>query len=1161
MANKQFKVPINLVNLASDPGTASEGDIYYNTTSDVVRVYANGAWASVGSGGGSASDSFKTIAVTGQDSVVADSSTDTLNLVAGTNVSIATNATTDSITINSTGAYTSVDSITYPDYITFDTTPETIPTAAGSLFWDSGDGLPKAILNANVELGIGQEQVAIVKNATGSTIAKGKVVYINGAAGQRPTIALSDADTEATSSKTLGITAESISNGAEGFVTTFGVLRGVNTNGLTEGAAVWLSSTAGYYTTTVPAEPAHSVFLGYVVKAHATAGEIFVNIQNGYELTELHGVVIDGTPADNEVLAYDTTSGLWINQTAVEAGLIDTSATAQTKSGNLTLTGTNSIYDTREYLYAVNDEGETVSALSAVVFNGVSSGVPKFKRADADQIGQSGVVGLTTASIASGATGTIITRGIIDGVNTASYADGQILYISTGGLITGTRPTGTTSRIHKIAKVIIADELAGKIYVLGTIEEDIPNLENLKIWIGNSSDAPTETTLNTTIVPEGTNLYYTDERAQDAVGNSVGSGLSYNDSTGAISNTGVLSIIGTANEIDILGTNTEIQIGIPNSPIFVTPNIGVATATSINGTTIPSSKTLVVTTDIGTSVQAYDADLSSIAALTGTSGILTTNGSGTWSVDTNTYSTTAHNHSVNSLSNVVITGTPSDGQAIVWDTTTSKWVNETVTQDLSSYAPLASPTFTGTVTIPAGASISGYLTTDSAATNYQPLDADLTAIAALSADGVLKKTSGTWGMDATAYAPLSGATFTGNIAVNNGTSTEITTTGTTAKLFHSNATTIEIGHAATTISIGDIAHTGTTTINNNLAVYGSITFSQGASSLSATTIQIDDTMISLADANTADILDIGFFAGYRQSSTDYHTGLVRDASDSGKWKLFAGVTAQPTDTVDFTSATYGTLKIGALEVTDGSTTRINLGLAVGTDVQAYNSTLAAVAGGTYTGDDSITTVGTISSGTWNGTTIGYAYGGTGLTTLGTAGQVLKVNSGATGLEWGTASGGSSFTNSSELAGLLSDETGSGYAVFSESPTFTGTVSVDETKIKTTSTALTSTAATAETIATIPIPSGKEIVSAECLVLLSSTNDGTYYTSKCLIFGGTVAGVSTELITEYAIMGDMLATLSADKVGTNLELKVTVAAYTGVTAKVISIALSADNGAT
>jgi hypothetical protein len=320
MASKKFLNPINLVNLADDPSSPVEGEIYYNTTSDTVKVYANGAWASIGSGG-SASDSFKTISVTGQSSVVADSSTDTLSLVAGTNVSITTDAIADSITINSTGNFTSVDSITYPDYITFDTTPETVPTATGSIFWDDGDGLPATVLNANVTIGLGQEQVALVKNATGASIAKGKVVYINGAAGQRPTIALSDADTEATSSKTFGLTAESIADGAEAFVTTFGVLRGVNTLGLTEGAALWLSSTAGSYTTTVPAEPAHSVFLGYVVKAHATAGEIFVNIQNGYELTELHGVIIDGTPADNEVLAYDSTSGLWINQTAAEAGL------------------------------------------------------------------------------------------------------------------------------------------------------------------------------------------------------------------------------------------------------------------------------------------------------------------------------------------------------------------------------------------------------------------------------------------------------------------------------------------------------------------------------------------------------------------------------------------------------------------------------------------------------------------------------------------------------------------------------------------------------------------------------------------------------------------------------------------------------------------------
>lgn len=48
---KKFLTPINVTNLSSDPVSANEGDIYYNTASDALRVYANGSWSNVSSGG------------------------------------------------------------------------------------------------------------------------------------------------------------------------------------------------------------------------------------------------------------------------------------------------------------------------------------------------------------------------------------------------------------------------------------------------------------------------------------------------------------------------------------------------------------------------------------------------------------------------------------------------------------------------------------------------------------------------------------------------------------------------------------------------------------------------------------------------------------------------------------------------------------------------------------------------------------------------------------------------------------------------------------------------------------------------------------------------------------------------------------------------------
>jgi hypothetical protein len=154
----------------------------------------------------------------------------------------------------------------------------------------------------------------IVRNSTGTTLTKGTVVYLSGATGNRPNAVLSQAHTEATSSKTIGIVVANITNNSDGYVAVNGTLHNLDTSAFTAGDAVWLSAaTAGAMTSTIPAEPNHTVFIGYIARSHPTQGRIVILIQNGYELNELHGVQIS-SEANNDLLVYETSTTLWKNK-------------------------------------------------------------------------------------------------------------------------------------------------------------------------------------------------------------------------------------------------------------------------------------------------------------------------------------------------------------------------------------------------------------------------------------------------------------------------------------------------------------------------------------------------------------------------------------------------------------------------------------------------------------------------------------------------------------------------------------------------------------------------------------------------------------------------------------------------------------------------------
>lgn len=161
--------------------------------------------------------------------------------------------------------------------------------------------------------------VTLVRNRTGATIPAGSVVYINGATGNRPTIALASALMESTSSKTFGITSTAIDNNSTGYVVTVGELVNVDTSAFTEGQLLWLGNTAGSIVTTPPAEPSHYVFIGYCVRSHPNFGILEIRIANGFEIDELHDVSA-GSPSDGDVLQYVSSTGLWTKTSSINFG-------------------------------------------------------------------------------------------------------------------------------------------------------------------------------------------------------------------------------------------------------------------------------------------------------------------------------------------------------------------------------------------------------------------------------------------------------------------------------------------------------------------------------------------------------------------------------------------------------------------------------------------------------------------------------------------------------------------------------------------------------------------------------------------------------------------------------------------------------------------------
>ena len=353
--------------------------------------------------------------------------------------------------------------------VAFDQTP-TGTAGVGVMRWNNTDGtVDLGLKGGNVTLQVGQEIVARVVNKTGSDLLESgyKAVRVSAAQGQRLAVQLAQANNDLNSVDTIGIVTENIANNQEGFITILGQVRGINTTGSlqgetwTDGDVLYLSPTvAGKITNIKPSAPDHMVVLGYVEYAHQNNGKIYVKVQNGYELEELHDVA--PLPYINKGVLYrDTATNLWksasintlLGYTPISLNMLSATAPLNYNSstGDFTITQSSTI--TNGYLSST-DFNTFNNKQNALTLGNLTSGDLDVSGGTAAVIGSGASMTLKTVNNNVGTFGsstaipvvTVNAKGLVTSVTTDAVfiPSGALSFI---GDVTGTGNTGSDTTL------------------------------------------------------------------------------------------------------------------------------------------------------------------------------------------------------------------------------------------------------------------------------------------------------------------------------------------------------------------------------------------------------------------------------------------------------------------------------------------------------------------------------------------------------------------------------------------------------------------------------------------------------------------------------------------------------------------------------------------
>lgn len=478
-------------------------------------------------------------------------------------------------------------------------------------------------------LGQSDRVITEVRNTTGATVTKGTVVYLTGASGGKPTIQKAQANAESTSSGTFGVIQSDINNNSNGYVVVIGTVLGVNTSSYSEGQILWLSpTTAGGFTTTKPVAPNHAVYVAIVTLA-STQGTIEVKIQNGYEIDELHDVLIV-SKTDNDGLIYDAASGLWKNK-QITKSMVGLGNVDNTSDVNKPIsTATQNALNLKENTANKN----TANGYAGLGSDGklFSNQLPSITITDTFVVGSQAAMLALTAETGDVAVRTDVNKSyILKGANPAVLADWQELLTPTSAVTSVFGRNGAVTAQNGDYTTALVTETTNKRYqtdiqqAYNDATSSIQSQLNAKepsisapgttgsYWRGNKTFA----TLDTSVIPENGSLFFTNTRARAAIS------LTTTGTSGAAtysSSTGVLNIPNYATGIGGSGTTNYVPkftgaSTLGDSQIFDNgTNVGIGTATPFGKLDVFS------TSDVYQNLYSSGSNTSSVLSMYNSSG-------------------------------------------------------------------------------------------------------------------------------------------------------------------------------------------------------------------------------------------------------------------------------------------------------------------------------------------------------------------------------------------------------------------------------------------------------------------------------------------------------------------------------------------------------------